>query len=370
MSRRDVIRLAQDAPVITPLITRCVAEIEARQVRWLWPRRIARGKLTVLAGHPGLGKSALALEIAAIVTSGSSWPVDGAAAEKGSAIILSAEDDPADTIRPRLEAAGADLTRCHIIEAAQEIDNSGKPRRRGFSLVDDITRLDSELRRLSDVALVIIDPVTAYLGKTDSHHNAEVRAVLAPLGELAAQHGVAMLLISHLRKSVAGDAVLQVTGSLAFAAAGRAVYIVARDPGDEMRRLLVPAKNNVGDDRTGFAYWIEPARLVGEIETCRIAWGPDLVTTTADEALAPHDPKPRSRKRDAAAEWLRELLACGPVAVKKLRDEAKAAGYSWTTLRRAGETLGTTTEKIDFEGGWAWRLPDDDVDRPAEAIEL
>src|SRR5215472_17839600 len=101
----------------------------------------------MLAGHPGLGKSQLALDFATTVTAASTWP-DGTRAERGAVIILSAEDDPADTIRPRLETAGADLRRCHIIEAAQDLADDGKVRRRNFSLVDDIRRLDAEFRRL------------------------------------------------------------------------------------------------------------------------------------------------------------------------------------------------------------------------------
>ncbi len=191
--------------------------------------------------------------------------------------------------------------------------------------------------------------------------------VLAPLAEVAAQHAVAVLAISHLRKSLAGDAVLQVTGSLAFAAAARAVYIVARDLDGATRRLLLPAKNNVGDDRTGYAYRIEPAWLPSGIETCRIAWESDLVTVTADEALAPRDAKAQPRKRDTAAEWLRELLANGPVAVTALRGEAEAAGYAWATIRRAYDALGIVTRKTEFHGGgWAWYLPD----QAGEEIEL
>lgn len=184
-----------------------------------------------------------------------------------------------------------------------------------------------------------------------------MRAVLAPLADLAAQHGVAVLAISHLRKSVAGDAVLQVTGSLAFAAAARAVYIVARDPDDPARRLLLPAKNNIGDDRTGYAYHIEPVSLADGIGTCRIEWEPDAVTVTADEALAARERGNNVQpKQSAAEEWLAGMLADGPVAVTELRREAEAAGYSWSTVRRANDALGVTTEKTGYEGGWAWRL--------------
>jgi putative DNA primase/helicase len=362
--------VGQAAPDGQALVTRCVADIEPQPVRWLWPGRIARGKVTMLAGHPGLGKSQLALDIAATVTTGGRWPVDATRAERGSAVILSAEDDPADTIRPRLDAANADLARCHVIEAVQDIGDGGAARRRGFSLIEDLARLDGELRRIGDTALVIIDPITAYLGAIDSHRNAEVRAVLAPLTDLATQHGVAVLAITHLRKSLAGDAVLQVTGSLAFAAAARAVYIVAKDQDDPARRLLLPAKNNIGDDGAGYAYRIEPISLTGGIDTCRIDWEPDGVTITADEALAPRERQDHARapKRNMATQWLVNLLSKGPVAVAELQREAKAAGYFWSTVRRAQDDLGITAQKTAYDGGWAWRLPE--ATAPGEEIEL
>jgi putative DNA primase/helicase len=357
MSRRDVIRLTQAAPVVAPLLVRRVADIDPQPVLWLWPGRVARGKVTMLAGHPGLGKSQLALGIAAIVTSGGQWPVDRARAERGSAIILSAEDDPADTIRPRLEAAGADLERCHIIEAAQDIGDDGRPQRRGFSLVEDLARLDAELQHLDDATIVVIDPITAYCGAVDSHRNAEVRGLLAPLAELAAQRRVAILAISHLRKSLEGDAILQVSGSLAFVAAARAAFVVTRDKADDRRRLLLPLKNNIGNDRTGYAYGIELVSLSGSIETCRIVWEPEAVTVTADEAMAPSAARAQPRPRDIAVGWLRDLLANGPFTVRQIQAEAKAAGLSWATVRRGADQLGITTEKTAYEGGWAWRLP-------------
>jgi putative DNA primase/helicase len=257
-----------------------------------------------------------------------------------------------------------------VIEAAQDIGDDGKPRRRGFSLVEDIVRLERQLQQIGDVRIVIIDPITAYLGKIDSHHNAEVRAALAPLADLAAKRGIAVVAVSHLRKSLAGDAVLQVTGSLAFAAAARAVYIVARDPENPARRLLLPAKNNLGDDRTGYAYRLDGISLASAIETCRVAWEPELVTVTADEALATGDRANGGRpgKRDSVAQWLAQMLAEGPVPVATLRQEAEAAGHSWATVRRAHNAFGVTTEKADFTGGWAWRLPEEAC--PGAEIEL
>jgi RecA-family ATPase len=219
MSPRDgtaeVRRIVTEAEEVQPehgLELRRVSNITSRPVQWLCPGRVARGKVTMLAGHPGLGKSQLALAIAAILTTGGRWPADGARAQIGSAIILSAEDDPEDTIRPRLDAAGADLARCHVIGAVCDRGHGGRETRRGFSVVDDLPRLAMALSEIGDAALVVIDPITAYLGATDSHRNAEVRAALAPLAELAAQYRVAVLAISHLRKSPDGEAILRVSG--------------------------------------------------------------------------------------------------------------------------------------------------------------
>jgi putative DNA primase/helicase len=357
MPPHDVIRLRGDEPKLPPLLTRCISDIEAQPVRWLWPRRIASGKVTVVAGHPGLGKSQLALDVAATVSAGRSFPGDNSRSERGSVIILSAEDDAADTIRPRLEASGAGLSHCHVIEAAQDRGAGGKPKRRSFSLVKDLDRLEAELRNIGDVVLVIIDPITAYLGEIDSHRNAEVRSVLAPLADLAARHGVAVLAVSHLRKTVSGDAVLQVTGSLAFAAAARTVYIVARDPSDPARRLFLPAKNNVGEDRTGYAFRIEPVSLTSGIDTCRIAWEPDVVTISADEALAGRQHGTSAGKLAAATRWLEDMLADRPVPQKLLEAEATKAGHGWATVRRAQRKVGITSTKTGYGQGWVWQLP-------------
>jgi len=193
----------------------------------------------MLAGHPGLGKSQLALAIVSIVTTGGRFPVNGARAECGSAVILSAEDDAEDTIRPRLDAVGADLARCRVVGAVHDRDDTGRDHMRGFSVVDDMPRLATALAEIGDAVLVIVDPITAYLGATDSHRNAEVRSALTPLTHLAAEHRVAVLAISHLRKSLEGEAIPRVSGSLAFVAAARAAYVVTRDPANENRRWQI-----------------------------------------------------------------------------------------------------------------------------------
>ncbi|MFW6062320.1 MAG: AAA family ATPase, partial [Planctomycetota bacterium] len=151
-----------------------LADVEAQDVHWLWLNRFARGKLSLLAGHPGLGKSQITIDIAARVTRGSPWPNGEGLALLGNVIFLSAEDDPADTIRPRMDAAGADVERAFVIAAIRE-----KGTQRGFDLTRDLDRLDQLVQEIGDVRLIVIDPISAYLGgKMDSHRNTDVRAAL------------------------------------------------------------------------------------------------------------------------------------------------------------------------------------------------
>src|SRR5262249_30786898 len=159
----------------------------------------------------------------AIVTTGGRWPVDRSLCTPGDVVFLSAEDDPADTLRPRLEAAGANLHRVHVLDRViLGYTGGGHQQNRAFTLQQDLEALSVKLAELGDVAAVIIDPITAYLGEVDSHRNAEVRALLAPLSELAAQHNTAIIGVSHLNKSAGSEALMRVTGSLAFVAAARA----------------------------------------------------------------------------------------------------------------------------------------------------
>ncbi|MGB8437184.1 MAG: AAA family ATPase [Burkholderiales bacterium] len=346
------------APVaLPPVISRRLADVRAVPIRWLWPGRIARGKVTLIAGDPGLGKSQLCLSLAAIVSTAGLWPVDRTRAERGSVVILSAEDDAGDTLRPRLEAADADLDRCHVLDAVRVESREGMPTTRMFSLREDLDRLSWLLDQIGDVTLVVIDPISAYLGGTDSHVNADVRALLAPLSEVAARHSVAIAAVSHLNKSGSQQSLLRVTGSLAFVAAARAAYIVARHPDDASRRVITPVKNNLGDDQTGYGYRIEAHRLPGGIVTSRVIWEPDPVTVTADEALAPGQAAEERSAVDEAADFLLGLLSNGPVSSGRVRVDANGAGHSWAAIRRAKRILGVQAEKEGLRSGWTWRLP-------------
>jgi putative DNA primase/helicase len=359
---RECLTQAQPFPVAEPasrLIFRRVSDIEAKPIRWLWPGRIARGKVSMIAGNPGLGKSQVTASVTAIVSIGGTWPVDKTACEVGNTIILSAEDDPADTIRPRLEVAGANLSRVYILDAIIE-GADGSEVRRGFDLESDLSRLGAMLEKIGGATLVVIDPITCYLGTTDSHKNSDIRALLSPLSEFAAKYETAVVCVNHFNKNSGGEAITRVTGSLAFVAAARAVFVVARDPEKGSRRLFLPLKNNLGNDQTGLAFTVESAQLGsphGPIHTSHVLWETGTVTTTAEEAMAPQSSDEDRTELDEAKNFLQALLAKGPVSSKQIQADVKGAGHSWRTIQRAQQTLGIVAYKKGMKEGWAWRLP-------------
>jgi hypothetical protein len=367
--RRDIEALADGAAPVDPAgpirgapVLRRLADVKAEPVEWLWPGRIALGKLTLVAGDPGLGKSFLTLDLAARVSTGAGWPDrPGERPAPGGVVLLSAEDGVADTIRPRLDAARADVSRIVALEAVREARGDGHASDRAFDLSRDLPALEAAVRRTPACRLVVIDPVTAYLGAVDSHRNAEVRALLAPLGRIAERHRVAVVAVTHLNKSASGPAIYRAMGSLAFAAAARAAWAVSADANDPRRRLLLPIKNNLAPDAGGLAYRIEP---VGAGGGPALAWEPDPVTVSADDALAgDRDHGGDRTERDDAAAWLHEFLGAGPRLAREVVARARAEGFSRRTLERAKAAAGIRARKEAFGNAWVWEWPG--VPRPA-----
>jgi hypothetical protein len=333
-------------------VVRCFADITPRPLRWLWPGRIPMGKLTLLIGDPNLGKSLLTVDIASRLTRAVSFP-DGAMCESGSAIFLSAEDDPADTIRPRLDAANADVSRVHTIDAVRVQLTDGSLTEKAFNLETDCAALEVALREHPDVRLIVIDPISAYLGGVDSHSNAEVRGLLTPLTSLAAKYNVAVVAVTHLRKS-AGAAVYRAIASIGFMAASRASWTVVADPEDQSRRLLLGVKNNLAADVGGLAY-----RIDGSGGAPRLVWEECAVNLSANDVLATIDMGDRSERKEAK-EWLREYLDDGPAPAEEVERAARRVGISHTTLWRAAGGLGMKRRKLGGRGaGWEWSLDED-----------
>jgi len=335
------------------MVTTRMDTVAPEPIRWLWPSRIALGKVTLIAGDPGLGKSMLTTTLAAHVTHGTPWPVDKSECPCGHVVMVSAEDDPADTIRPRLDAAGADVARVHCLTMARDIMQDGTMKDRCFNLAKDIEGLGNLLRQNRKIRLITIDPISAYLGGTDSHNNADIRALLTPLAAMASKYKVAVVVVTHLNKSTQANALYRASGSLAFVAAARAVYSVVKDPDDPDRRLFLPIKNNLGDDRTGFAYQIETADNDAPV----IEWEPELVEITLEE-MADAVTERKQRPIEQVKVWLESLLSAGEVLQERIKEQAKGRDYSWITVKRAKKELGVISKKHRFDGKWTWMLPD------------
>ena len=331
------------------------ADLEPEPVRWLWPGWLALGKLHILAGAPGQGKTTIALACAAIVTIGGRWP-DASRCEPGNILIWSGEDDPADTLLPRLLAAGADRARCYFVGGTR-IDGEVQ----SFDPARDMGALETQAHRIGGIKLLIVDPVVSAVAG-DSHKNTEVRRALQPLVDLASRLDAAVLGISHFSKGGAGsDPASRVVGSIAFTAVARVVLVAAKVKGDDDeqdRRILARGKSNIGPDDGGFEYHIEQAEPLPGIHASYIAWGKSVVGSARDLLTEPEADTGQSGGNSAqseAEEFLIQLLKDGATPTKHIEAEAKAAGISWRTVRRASDALGIKKRKL--QGAWYWDRP-------------
>jgi hypothetical protein len=353
------------APLTRELVTRNLSDIMPERIDWLWPGRLAIGKLTILAGEPGLGKSQVAIYIASTVTRGNNWIGADDRPRRARVLMLSAEDGLADTVRPRFDAAGGDASMVSVIRSTQSVGTPG--RNRGtFNLAADLSLLERELERHGDVALVIIDPLSSYMLHVDSHRNTDVRAVLEPLEEMAERMKVAILATTHLSKGD-GKAINRIIGSIAFVAAARAVFTVVEDPDEEGRRLLLHVKNNIARPQPGLAFHLEQREIAPGIIGSAVAWDEMAsISVTADQVLSGIGSQ-TSTKSDAV-EFLQDLLAGGPMGVREIEQQAvdaslltegKPIGQS-KPFRLARAQLGIQPRRfggLGSGGRWVWGLP-------------
>jgi putative DNA primase/helicase len=345
-----------ESPSIAGLDVLCMSDVRPTSIVYLWPNWLALGKVHVLAGEGGNGKTTILHDWTARTTTGDRWP-DGAKGHlPGGVLILASEDDVEDTIAPRLIAAGADMSRVFVIRSVRDEQN----RRRGFSLQADLERLEAEIKKRDNILLVIFDPISSYLGKVDSHNNSDVRSILDPLGEFAARLRVAIVCNNHFSKG-GGNANSRIIGSVAFVNQARAAFIVTPDEQDETRMLLIPSKMNIAPLSHGLAYRIEGCLIEHggtSISTSRIMYESTPITLTANQALAAVGDSEDSKSAKAeATEFLLEALGAGPLPAKEVKREATEAGISPKSLRNAREALGIKSEKSGFDGGWVWNLP-------------
>lgn len=329
------------------------SDLTPEPVEWLWPYWLALGKVHILAGAPGQGKTTIAVgALAATVTTGGRWP-DGSRCAAGNVIVWSGEDDPADTLLPRFLAAGGDASRIFFVQGTR--DEGGL---HPFDPARDMLELVAAIREAGGASLVIVDPVVSAV-TGDSHKNTEVRRDLQPLVDAAAEGGFSVLGITHFSKGGQGvDPTQRVIGSVAFSAVARVVMVAARVKGEdgEDRRILARSKSNIGPDDGGFEYHLEQVEALPGIEASRITWG-EPVKGSARELLTDAPADEEQAPRDGAIEFLREVLKDGPTPAKRVREEARDAGHAWNTVRRAADDLMVIKRKGGMSDGWYWQLP-------------
>jgi len=333
---------------------RCGANIKPLPINWLWEGWLPAGKLTILAGAAGTGKTTLALSLAASLTVGGQWPDGSLCKQRGNVLIWSSEDVADDTLVPRLIASGADMSRCHFIEGIIQNGESVP-----FDPSQDILELHKAVEKIGGVSLLIIDPIVSAVSG-DMHKANDVRRSLQAVVDFAEAHQCAVIGITHFAKGGAGKSPQErVIGSQAFGALARMVLVAAKEE-DGSRRVLARAKSNIAPDDGGMAYFLDMATIDGGIETTHAIWD-GAIEGTAREILGDveQDTNDDGSSRKDAERFLRDLLQDGALPAKQVKAEADDAGYSQATLRRAQTAIGVEAfkEKGSMIGGWKWRLP-------------
>jgi putative DNA primase/helicase len=347
---------------------RCGKDIKPVSITWLWKEWLPAGKLIILAGTAGTGKTTIALGLAAPLTSGGEWPDGEVCHQRGNVLIWSSEDNPADTLVPRLIASGADINRCYFIEG---ITQNGE--RVPFDPAKDIIELHKAIDRIGGVSLLIIDPIVSAVSG-DMHRANDVRRSLQAVVDFAEVHNCAVIGITHFAKNGAGNAPQdRVIGSQAFGALARMVLVAAKEE-DSARRVLARAKSNIAPDNGGVAYGLEMATIDGGIETIKVVWN-GIIQGTAREILGDveHDENRDSDSQDGLQKMLVTLLTenGGSLSAKLIKSEVSDAGYSWTAANRAKDKAGikSAKEKGTIKGGWTWHLANYEHGRNHEETE-
>jgi hypothetical protein len=318
-----------------------MVDIKPERVEWLWSRRIPKGKVTILDGDPGKGKSTILYDLAARITVGSPLP-DGESVEPGGTLIVSAEDGAADTIVPRFLAAGGDPKRARIL-------GSEEP----FIIPDDLDRLERAIRQLG-ATFVVIDPVMSFLSDdVNSNRDQDVRRALQPLVDMARHTGAAIVLCRHLNKSTGGQAIYRGQGSIGFIGIVRSGLMVGEHPELENTFVLAGQKHNLSKPPASLAYRIRSAGS-GD-DTAIIEYRGISEVTAQQMSSTPEDEGERSRLAEAK-EFLRDILRAGPEFSGRIKAEAKEAEIGWRTVERAKAELKVQSVKDPDSGRWQWTL--------------
>ncbi len=358
-------------------------EIPSKKINWLWEGKIPLGKITLFAGNPDNGKSLASTSVAAICTQGDQFPESTERNEPADVLLLLGEDDLEDTAVPRLRAAQAAMKRIHFLEAVRPVNEENREVRLDL----DIPAIEKQLKQNSNIRLVIIDPISNYLGEVSMMQEQDVRSILIPLKRTAEKFNVAIVIIMHLNKKNDLDAISRVGGAMAFIGVARCSWLFARNvsepegEGEEAKEQptekkpdtfsMLRIKNNlVSYSRAGLSYSIavRPVSIDGEhIHTPYVVWG-TAVKGSADDALNTrrHSDSATSRvpgrpadKLQQAIRWLEAALQDGqPHESKKLIDAAKHAvpRIPRDNLDRAYGAMPGHVKPFPKGKAWYWQL--------------
>jgi hypothetical protein len=342
---------AQPRPKGEPVI-RTMKDIQPRKLEWLWPGKVLRRAVTVLDGDPGLGKSTITTDLTARVSRGWKMPPESGQADgvqPQGALLLSAEDDPETTIRPRLDAAGADPGRIYIFEAIKEDGGERPP-----VLPWDMDLVESTIDR-EQIALVVVDPFMAFLdGKLDAHRDQDVRRCMHRLKLLAERTGAAILVVRHLNKLIGGPAMYRGGGSIGITGAARGALIVGRNPQRPAECVLATVKCNLAKRPMALTYSLED-----EGGVARVGWG-DECDLTADDILG--HPGSKKKQTDKCVDYVLDILADGRMKSEEFEASCKAAGFSERSIKTARKKLKVVATKDSFTDVWWVSLPPEEAD--------
>lgn len=329
------------------------SKVKAKKTQWLWTQTIALNQISMIVGQPGLGKSQLAACIAAIITTGKKWPATERAAKIGSVIMISPEDEASATIRPRLDAAGADPEKVHIFNFVKE-----GMKERSFDIGKDIPALGRYIRALNKknkirVRAVFFDPMGAVRFPV---HREKAQAIIEDLRKLAKKRRVAIILLGHLNRQEGGNAYGRIAGSSAAGEGARAIYLLVRKPDSELR-YFATLKNNLANDNVVRKLKVTNTKTPSGLRTSRIRFVGVPIKMSIDEVLDRIKPKTeRTKKKERADTFLSKFLAKGPKPSKDVYDAALSAGISKQQIRKAAERIGAEPVKDGFGKGGIWRL--------------
>lgn len=335
-----------------------LANVKMKAIDWIWKDVIAKGKLTLFAGEPGVGKSQLLLYIASIISNGHKFHYETKPTEQQKVLLISGEDESEDTIVPRLKALNANIENIDNVKGIKKVDKNGQPYYDAICLVEHLSELEKKIID-NKYKLLIVDPISIYLGSVDQNKNNEIRSALGMITALAERHDIGLVINSHFSKpsgSSSRNAIYRVMGSIGFAAAARVVYGIMKDPENPERRLFIPIKNNIGQDKYGFVYEIQSAILDGGIETSHIRWIAEKIDKTANEILnTPTEIK--SPKLEEVKQFLIEMLKNGSVSLSVIRQQCTDRGFSIDRMYKAKDEL-KINEETSFGGkrGKIWML--------------